>query len=172
MTLSHHYVAGLWRQAGLKPHRQGTFKISKDPLLAEKVTDIITLCVDPPGGAVVLSIDEKMRAPRGADGAVRDGRPAAGHRSGCVGPPTTAEAVGCERSDQRDRAESRWRVQIRYTSGNHRLRGQSAERLVDERPRAIDLVGPQPDVRVQGDGRRAVTQRDLHGLHAGPREDQ
>lgn len=27
----HHYVAMLWREAGLRPHRQGTFKISKDP---------------------------------------------------------------------------------------------------------------------------------------------
>jgi transposase len=29
--VSHHYVAKLWRDNGLKPHRQGTFKVSKDP---------------------------------------------------------------------------------------------------------------------------------------------
>ena len=27
VTVSHHYVATLWREAGLKPHRQGTFKL-------------------------------------------------------------------------------------------------------------------------------------------------
>ncbi|WP_345612333.1 hypothetical protein [Pseudonocardia adelaidensis] len=29
--VSHRHVAMLWREAGLRPHRQGTFKISKDP---------------------------------------------------------------------------------------------------------------------------------------------
>jgi hypothetical protein len=74
-------VAKLWREAGLKPHRHGTFKLSKDPEFAAKVADVVGLYLDPPGGAVVLSIDEKTRAPRGADEAVRDERPAAGHRS-------------------------------------------------------------------------------------------
>jgi hypothetical protein len=27
--VSHHYVAKLWRETGLKPHQQGTFKVSK-----------------------------------------------------------------------------------------------------------------------------------------------
>ena len=45
----------------MKPHRQGTFKISKDPAFAEKVADIVGLYLDPPGGAVVLSIDEKTQ---------------------------------------------------------------------------------------------------------------
>jgi hypothetical protein len=80
--VSHHYVAKLWRDTGLKPHRQGTFKVSKDPAFAEKVADVVGLYLDPPAGAIVLSLDEKTRAPRGADGAVRDERPAAGHRSG------------------------------------------------------------------------------------------
>src|SRR3954454_18375763 len=35
--VSHHWVAGLWREHGLKPHRQGTFKLSKDPQFADKV---------------------------------------------------------------------------------------------------------------------------------------
>src|SRR6202035_4444015 len=30
VSVSHHYVAKLWRDEGIKPHRQGTFKISKD----------------------------------------------------------------------------------------------------------------------------------------------
>ncbi|MGH3970505.1 MAG: IS630 family transposase [Mycobacterium sp.] len=57
--VSHHYVAKLWRDNKLKPHRQGTFKLSKDPAFAEKVADVVGLYLDPPGGAVVLSIDEK-----------------------------------------------------------------------------------------------------------------
>lgn len=61
VTVSHHYVATLWRETGLKPHRQGTFKLSRDPRFAEKVADIVGLYVDPPGGAVVLSVDEKTQ---------------------------------------------------------------------------------------------------------------
>jgi transposase len=61
VSVSYHYVAKLWRENGLKPHRQGTFKISKDPAFAEKVADIVGLYLDPPGGAVVLSLDEKTQ---------------------------------------------------------------------------------------------------------------
>jgi hypothetical protein len=43
----------------LKPQRTGTFKVSKDPAFAEKVVDIVGLYLCPPGGAVVLSMDEK-----------------------------------------------------------------------------------------------------------------
>jgi transposase len=59
--VSHHWVANLWRQHGLKPHRQGTFKISKDPQFADKVADIVGLYLDPPCAAVVLSLDEKTQ---------------------------------------------------------------------------------------------------------------
>jgi transposase len=59
--VSHHYVAKLWRETGIKPHHSGTFKASKDPAFAEKVADVIGLYLDPPGGAVVLSIDEKTQ---------------------------------------------------------------------------------------------------------------
>jgi transposase len=59
--VSHHYVAKLWRDTGLKPHRQGTFKVSKDPAFAEKVADIVGLYLDPPVGAIVLSLDEKTQ---------------------------------------------------------------------------------------------------------------
>jgi transposase len=59
--VSHHYVAKLWRETGLKPHRQGTFKVSKDPEFAAKVADVIGLYLDPPAGAVVLSVDEKTQ---------------------------------------------------------------------------------------------------------------
>ncbi|ABW12825.1 putative transposase [Parafrankia sp. EAN1pec] len=58
-SVSHFYVAKLWRDHGLKPYQQGTFKISKDPRFAEKIADIVGLYLESPGGAVVLSVDEK-----------------------------------------------------------------------------------------------------------------
>ncbi|SBW22523.1 putative transposase [Candidatus Protofrankia californiensis] len=61
VSVSYHYVAKLWRDNGLKPYRQGTFKVSKDPAFAEKVADIVGLYLDPPGGAIVLSLDEKTQ---------------------------------------------------------------------------------------------------------------
>jgi transposase len=61
ISVSYHYVAKLWRDTGLAPHRHGTFKLSKDPAFAAKVADVVGLYLDPPGGAVVLSIDEKTQ---------------------------------------------------------------------------------------------------------------
>ncbi|MDG4790658.1 IS630 family transposase [Micromonospora sp. WMMD1102] len=54
-------MANLWREYGLKPHRSGTFKLSRDPAFAAKVADIVGLYLDPPGGAVILSLDEKTQ---------------------------------------------------------------------------------------------------------------
>jgi transposase len=59
--VSHNYVAAVWRDHGLKPWQSGTFKLSRDPAFAEKVADVVGLYLDPPGGAVVLSIDEKTQ---------------------------------------------------------------------------------------------------------------
>ena len=61
ISVSWNYVARIWREEKLQPHRSGTFKISKDPAFAEKVADVVGLYLDPPGGAVVLSIDEKTQ---------------------------------------------------------------------------------------------------------------
>jgi transposase len=61
VPVSYHWVAALWRQHDLKPHRQGTFKLSRDPAFAAKVADIVGLYIDPPGAAVVLSLDEKTQ---------------------------------------------------------------------------------------------------------------
>ena len=61
VSVSWHYVAKLWRDNQLKPHQQGTFKLSRDPRFAEKVADVVGLYLDPPGGAVVLSFDEKTQ---------------------------------------------------------------------------------------------------------------
>jgi hypothetical protein len=54
-------VATLWRENGLRPHRQGTFKLSRDPEFAATIANIVGLYLHPPGGAVVLSLDEKTQ---------------------------------------------------------------------------------------------------------------
>ncbi len=59
--LSHMPVSRVWRAFGLKPHRTETFKLSPDPLLVEKVRDVVGLYVDPPAHAVVLCVDEKSQ---------------------------------------------------------------------------------------------------------------
>jgi transposase len=41
ISVSWHHVARIWREENLKPHRSGTFKISKDPAFAEKVADVV-----------------------------------------------------------------------------------------------------------------------------------
>jgi transposase len=59
IEVSHVFVADLWREHGLKPHRQDTFKLSRDRDFAEKVADIVGLYLSPPAAAVVLCVDEK-----------------------------------------------------------------------------------------------------------------
>src|SRR5919107_5140152 len=52
-------VGRVWRAFGLQPHRAETFKLSTDPLFAEKVCDIVGLHLAPPDRALVLCVDEK-----------------------------------------------------------------------------------------------------------------
>ncbi len=54
-------VNRIWRAFGLQPHRSETFKLSNDPLLIEKVRDIVGLYMNPPDHAVVLCLDEKAQ---------------------------------------------------------------------------------------------------------------
>jgi len=54
-------VGRIWAEAGLKPHRIKTFKISNDPLFEEKVIDIVGLYMNPPDKALVLCVDEKSQ---------------------------------------------------------------------------------------------------------------
>ena len=51
-------VSRIWRAFGLQPHRQETWKLSKDPLFIEKVRDVVGLYLNPPERAVVLCVDE------------------------------------------------------------------------------------------------------------------
>jgi transposase len=57
--LSRSSIARIWRAFGLRPHRSESFKLSTDPLLIEKVRDIVGLYLNPPDRAVVLCVDEK-----------------------------------------------------------------------------------------------------------------
>src|SRR5215212_9529069 len=54
-------VQRIWAAHGLEPHRIRTFKLSRDPQLAERLKDVVGLYVDPPAHAVVLSVDEKSQ---------------------------------------------------------------------------------------------------------------
>ena len=57
--LSRSTIGRIWKAFDLKPHRTDTFKLSTDPLFVEKVFDVVGLYLNPPEGAVVLSLDEK-----------------------------------------------------------------------------------------------------------------
>jgi transposase len=59
--VSRESVRKIWKAFRLQPHREGTFKISKDPLLVDKVRDIVGLYLDPPERAIVLCVDEKSQ---------------------------------------------------------------------------------------------------------------
>jgi transposase len=59
--VSRESVRRIWKAFRLQPHREGTFKISKDPFLVEKIRDIVGLYVDPPERALVLCVDEKSQ---------------------------------------------------------------------------------------------------------------
>jgi hypothetical protein len=61
-------VSTTWKKWGLQPWRVETFKFSTDPELEAKIRDVVGLYLNPPDRAIVLCVDEKSRAPRGADG--------------------------------------------------------------------------------------------------------
>ncbi len=57
--MSHETVAQIWKAFGLKPWRQDEFKISPDPLLVDKIRDIVGLYLSPPVSAALFCVDEK-----------------------------------------------------------------------------------------------------------------
>lgn len=59
--LSRMTISRIWRAFGLQPHRADTFKLSPDPLLIEKVRDIVGLYMNPPDHAIVFCVDEKSQ---------------------------------------------------------------------------------------------------------------
>jgi transposase len=54
-------VQRIWKAFGLQPHRQETWKLSKDPQFIDKVRDVVGLYLNPPERAVVLCVDEKSQ---------------------------------------------------------------------------------------------------------------
>ena len=52
-------VHRIWRAFGLQPWRTEDFKISPDPLLIDKIRDLVGLYLAPPVGAAVFAVDEK-----------------------------------------------------------------------------------------------------------------
>jgi transposase len=52
-------VHRIWRAFGLQPHRVEEFKISPDPLLIDKIRDVVGLYLAPPAKAAVFCVDEK-----------------------------------------------------------------------------------------------------------------
>jgi transposase len=59
--VSKNTVQRLWQLHNLKPHRQRTFKLSRDPKFLEKLTDVVGLYLNPPQKAIVLCLDEKSQ---------------------------------------------------------------------------------------------------------------
>ena len=59
--LSRMTISRIWRAFGLQPHRTESFKLSPDPLLIEKVRDIVGLYLNPPDHALVFCVDEKSQ---------------------------------------------------------------------------------------------------------------
>ena len=54
-------ISRIWRAFGLQPHRVETFKLSPDPLLIDKIRDIVGLYMNPPDKALVVCVDEKSQ---------------------------------------------------------------------------------------------------------------
>src|SRR3989475_4845662 len=59
--LSRMTVSRVWKAFGLQPHRTESFKLSPDPLLIDKVRDVVGLYMNPPDHALVLWVDEKSQ---------------------------------------------------------------------------------------------------------------
>jgi transposase len=54
-------VNNIWRAHNLQPHRTETFKLSRDPMFLEKMTDVVGLYLNPPQQAIILCVDEKSQ---------------------------------------------------------------------------------------------------------------
>jgi transposase len=61
LGMSQSAVSRIWRAFGLAPHKQDSWKLSKDPLFVDKVRDVVGLYLNPPERAMVLCVDEKTQ---------------------------------------------------------------------------------------------------------------
>ncbi len=62
MSVSPSTVGRIWKEHGLKPHLERTFKLSNDPRFTEKLEDIVGLYLNAPEHAMVLCCDEPSGA--------------------------------------------------------------------------------------------------------------
>ena len=61
LGVSRSSIHRIWQKRGLQPHRVETFKFSRDPEFATKMTDVVGLYLNPPEKALVLCVDEKSQ---------------------------------------------------------------------------------------------------------------
>src|SRR3989344_4289154 len=61
LGLSKMTIQRIWKAHNIQPHRQETFKLSRDKHFVEKLTDVVGLYLNPPEHAIVLSVDEKSQ---------------------------------------------------------------------------------------------------------------
>ena len=61
LGISRSMVQRVWKANRQQPHRTKTFKLSNDPLFAEKLVDVVGLYMNPPEHALVLCVDEKSQ---------------------------------------------------------------------------------------------------------------
>lgn len=54
-------VVRIWQDNGIQPHRQETFKVSRDREFVPKLVDVVGVYLNPPQNAVVLCVDEKSQ---------------------------------------------------------------------------------------------------------------
>jgi len=54
-------VCRIWQEHDLQPHRQETFKLSRDPQFVSKLLDVVGVYLNPPQNALVLCVDEKSQ---------------------------------------------------------------------------------------------------------------
>lgn len=59
--ISESTIGRIWREHGLKPHLNKTFKLSNDKQFVEKLENVIGLYLNPPEHALVFSCDEKSQ---------------------------------------------------------------------------------------------------------------
>ncbi len=59
LGISHFEVHRVWKLHRIQPHRERTFKLSRDPDFNERVIDVVGLYMNPPAKAVVICLDEK-----------------------------------------------------------------------------------------------------------------
>ena len=59
--LSQTAITRIWRAVGQYPHRQDSWKLSRDPPFVDKVKDVVGRYLAPPERAVVLCVDEKSQ---------------------------------------------------------------------------------------------------------------